>query len=102
RALEACAFHWSHFAKRYQGIPNSRLSFNLLNEPGKIPEETYVRVVQRLVSAIREQDPVRLIVADGLQWGQTPVRGLVELKIAQSARGYDPMPLTHYKANWVK
>ena len=49
KALAACAFHWAHLAKRYQGIPNDRLSFDLLNEPGDIPEETYVRVVKRLV-----------------------------------------------------
>jgi endoglucanase len=102
QALEACAYHWSHFARRYQGIGNTRLSFNLLNEPGKIPEESYVRVVRRLVEAIREHDAARLILADGLQWGTVPVRGLAELKIAQSTRGYDPMPVSHYKASWVK
>ena len=36
-ALAACAFHWAQLAKRYQGIPNERLSFDLLNEPGDIP-----------------------------------------------------------------
>ncbi|MCX6928011.1 MAG: cellulase family glycosylhydrolase, partial [Verrucomicrobia bacterium] len=45
QALAACAFHWAQFAKRYQGIPNDRLSFDLINEPGAIPEEAYVRVV---------------------------------------------------------
>ena len=24
KALAACAFHWAHLAKRYQGIPNGR------------------------------------------------------------------------------
>jgi endoglucanase len=101
-ALEACAYHWAHFAERYKGIANTRLSFNLLNEPGKIPEATYVRVVQRLVKAIRAHDPERLIIGDGLEWGRVPVPGLVDLKIAQSTRGYDPFRLTHYRANWVK
>ena len=101
-ALEACAFHWAHFAERYKGIPNTRLSFNLLNEPGKIPEATYVRVVERLVKAIRAHDPERLILADGLEWGRVPVPGLADLKIAQSTRGYDPFRLTHYRADWVQ
>ena len=26
KALEACAFHWAHLARRYQGIPSDRLS----------------------------------------------------------------------------
>jgi endoglucanase len=101
-ALEACAFHWGHFARRYKGIPNTQVSFNLVNEPDKMPEATYVRVVRRLMEAIREHDPGRLIIADGLEYGRIPVPGLIELKIAQSTRGYDPFPLTHYKANWVK
>jgi len=101
KALEACSFHWAHFAKRYKGIPNQRLSFDLLNEPSNIPEETYVRVVKRLVQAIRGEDPQRLIIADGLRWGTVPVHGLADLGIAQSTRGYEPMQISHYKAGWV-
>jgi len=102
KALDACAFHWAHFAKRYKGIPNERLSFDLLNEPPDIPEATYVRVVQGLVEAIRGEDPRRLIIADGLKWGGDPVRGLVGLGIAQSTRGYEPTRISHYKASWMR
>ena len=101
KALEACAFHWSHFAKRYRGIPNAQLSFDLLNEPKDLPEETYTRVVRRLVEAIRAQDPDRLIIADGLRWGNKPVPSLAGLGIAQSTRGYQPSRISHYKANWI-
>src|SRR5712675_1937682 len=66
------------------------------------PDETYIRVVKRLVEAIRAEDPQRLIIADGIRWGRDPVFGLVELGIAQSTRGYDPMQVSHYKANWVQ
>src|SRR5262249_38015341 len=76
RALEAAAYHWGHLAERYKGIPNSRVSFDLLNEPGKVAEDAYVRVVRRLVESIRKRDADRLIIADGLQWGTVPVRGL--------------------------
>jgi endoglucanase len=54
-----------------------------------------------MVEAIRAEDATRLIVADGLQWGREPVHGLVDLGLAQSTRGYDPMHISHYKANWV-
>jgi endoglucanase len=101
-ALEACAYHWSHFAKRYKGFPNSQVSFNLLNEPGRVPEAGYCKVVKRLTEAIHEQDPARLIIADGLEWGSKPVGSLVDLRIAQSTRGYQPMPVSHYKAGWVR
>lgn len=101
QALDASAFHWAAFAKRYKGISNDRLSFDLLNEPPSIEEATYVRVVKHLVAAIRAEDPQRLIIADGLKWGRDPVHGLAELGIGQSTRGYDPMQISHYKANWV-
>jgi endoglucanase len=100
-ALDACGFHWAHFAERYRGIPSADLSFNLLNEPAKVAEAVYGRVVRRLVEAVRGHDPDRLILADGLNWATRPVPSLVELGIAQSTHMYDPLPLTHYQANWI-
>jgi endoglucanase len=100
-ALRVCAHHWKSFAQRYEGIPNERLSFNLLNEPGSTSERSYERVVRHLVAAIREADPQRLIVADGLRWARDPVPSLADLGIAQSARGYDPMQISHYGAPWI-
>lgn len=101
KALDACAFHWAHFAKRYKGIPSSQVSFDLLNEPAIIPEATYAKVVKRLVEAIRAEDPDRLVIADGLRWGRQPVPALADLGIGQSTRGYDPMRISHYKASWI-
>lgn len=100
-ALEACCAHWAHLARRYRGRPSRQVSFNLLNEPPDLLEATYVRVVGRLVEAIRAEDPDRLVIADGLRWGRTPVPGLAGLGIAQSARGYDPFWLSHFKAPWL-
>ncbi|MCX7425919.1 MAG: cellulase family glycosylhydrolase [Planctomycetia bacterium] len=94
-------FQWSGFAKRYQGIPSNRLSFDLVNEPAGIDAPSYARVAGRAVAAIRQQDPDRLVICDGRDWGRTPVPELVELGVAQSTRGYDPSELTHYKASWV-
>ena len=101
KALAACAFHWAQLAKRYQGIRSDRLSFDLLNEPPDISPETYHHVVQRLVEAIRAEDPKRLIIADGLKWGREPVSALVPLGIAQSTRGYYPLEISHYRAGWM-
>jgi endoglucanase len=101
KALDACAHHWGHFAKRYKGRPNREVTFDLLNEPADIPEEKYGKVVKRLVGAIHEQDPQRLVIADGLKWGGTPVLSLAGL-VAQSTRGYEPSRVSHYKANWMK
>ncbi len=101
KALDACVLHWAFLAKRYRNIPNTRLSFDLLNEPKDLPEESYVRVVKTLVSGIRAEDRRRLIIADGLKWGTKPVPGLANSGIAQSTRGYAPMRVSHHKASWV-
>jgi endoglucanase len=101
RALEACAHHWAAFARRYRGVPNRHLSFDLFNEPNDQPAANYARIVSRLVAAIRAEDPQRLIIADGLRWGNTPVPELVPLGVAQSTRGYQPMRVSHHQASWV-
>jgi endoglucanase len=100
-AQKVCAMHWAAFAKRYKDIPNKNLSFNLLNEPAGVDPNTHAAVIHMLVEAIRKEDPNRLIIIDGLDWGNKPCKELVDLKIAQATRGYQPMTLTHYKANWV-
>jgi endoglucanase len=107
RALAAATFHWQVFAKRYKGIPNRQLSFDLINEPPKMRsyegylEERYVEIVKQLVRGIREIDPSRLIFADGINIGQAPVLGIIDLNLVQSTRGYMPKAVTHYTATWV-
>src|SRR6266542_5190013 len=53
-----------------------------------------------LVEAIREKDPGRLVIADGLDLGWTPVPGLAGLSIGQSRHAYDPWGVSHYLASW--
>lgn len=98
-ALDACAFHWRLFAERYKGIPNSKISFNLLNEPLRTTEKKHDRVIRRLVKDIREVDADRLIVIDGFNF--KPSFNLIDLNIAQCPRGYAPGEVTHYKSTWT-
>ncbi len=102
KALDAAVYHWKLFARRYKGIPSSQLSFDLINEPPKMQDESrYVEIVKALVAGIRAEDPDRLIVADGKDIGRTPVFGIADLGLVQSTRGYDPMSVSHYTATWV-
>lgn len=101
QALQAAVWQWKYFAERYKGIPNEQLSFDLINEPANVDEADYVRVVTALVNGIREVDPGRLIVADGLHYGTIPVFGIKNLNVGQSTRGYNPMQVSHYQAGWV-
>ena len=106
-AQDAVVRHWQAFARRYRGIPNRRLSFDLVNEPPKMRsyegylEERYVEIVKALVAGIRDVDPGRLIFADGINIGQAPVPGIAGLGLVQSTRGYLPKAVSHYTATWV-
>ena len=109
-ALDACVLHWRAFARRYRDVPAAALSFNLLNEPATqsptsdlwVDDAAYARVVRALVAAIREESPARPIYADGLVWARIPVPALAGLGLGQSLHIYDPMPVTHWLASWVK
>lgn len=105
-ALDACSHHWTNFGKRYRGIPSTQLSFDLLNEPlntGELMSRAeHEYVIRRLVNDIREIDPERLIIADGLNYGNDPIPELVDLGIHQSCRAYIPMGISHYQASWVR
>jgi len=94
-------FQWSEFARRYRGVPSTRVSFDLVNEPANVSSEAYAKVARRAAAAIRREDPDRLIISDGLRWGRDPIFELADLRIAQSTRGYDPMRVSHYQASWV-
>jgi len=101
KAQEACARHWAMFAKRYKGIPNSELSFNLINEPGDIDGKIYSKVVRLLTDAIHKEDPGRLVIADGIAWASKPAEDLAGTGVAQSFHNYQPFEITHYKASWI-
>jgi len=101
-AQRVCAKHWAYFARRWKGIPNEALSFNLFNEPPDVAAEKYAAVVRLLVDAIRREDPTRFIVLDGLGWGRRPLAAAYGMKgVGQATRGYEPMSVSHYLAPWA-
>lgn len=100
-AQRVCAKHWAFVAKRYRGVPNERLSFDLLNEPAQIEGALYANAAKILIAAIRAEDPQRLIISDGLNWGNVPCMELADAGIAQATRGYVPFEVSHFRANWI-
>jgi endoglucanase len=91
RALAAASYHWEFISQRYKHISNADLSFDLLNEPPFMADHSnYVEIARALILSIRQASPDRLIFADGVDIGQTPVLGLVDQCIVQSTRGYLP------------
>ena len=113
-AQDAFNFHWGMWAERYKSIPPEKLSFDLLNEPAYIddmndqfakkelvPGAIYHKVAEGASKAIRAASPNRLIIADGNGGGSNVTPELIDLKIAQSCRGYWPHYISHYQAPWV-
>jgi endoglucanase len=104
-AQDGFVFQWETFARRYTGVPNESLSFDLLNEPPSIGQygltrEGHAALMRRAVAAIRAIDPEREIVIDGLGGGHLAMPELADLGVIHSGRGYQPMPVSHYKAGW--
>ncbi len=106
QAEEAFVHHWGVFAKRYRGVPEKDLSFNLVNEAprpreGYMTREDYVRIMTRATEEIRQSAPKHLVIIDGLSVGNQPVEEMIPLKVAQSVHGYWPGQISHYRASWV-
>lgn len=104
-AQDAFIFLWETFTRRYQGISNDILSFDLVNEPPNVGQygmtrQIHARVIRRTAAAIRAIDPGRAITIDGLSGGSLAMPELADLRVTQSGRGYQPMPVSHYCAEW--
>ena len=105
-AEDAFVYHWEMFAKRYKGVSESALSFNLLNEAPGVKEnymsaEDYRRVMARATEAIRKHSPKRTVIIDGFSTGSKVVTEMISTGVAQSVHAYTPGQLTHYRASWV-
>jgi len=103
-AQAAAAEMWRQMARRWKGIPNEALSFNLFNEPVRhAAGKNYVKVARLLVDAIRAEDPDRFIMLDGDACASKPVPEFYNVPaVGQAFRGYTPHAITHYKSGYVK
>jgi aryl-phospho-beta-D-glucosidase BglC (GH1 family) len=106
RAEDAFVHHWDVFAKRYKDVPASDLSFNLVNEAprpreGYMSRQDYCRVMTRTTERIREANPDRIVIIDGLSVGNEVVHEMIPTGVVQSNRAYNPAQISHYKASWV-
>ncbi len=99
----ACAL-WRQMARRWKGIPNECLSFNLFNEPTRhAAGENYLKVAKLLIETIRAEDPNRFIMIDGDACASRPVKELYSVPaLGQAFRGYTPHVLTHYLSGYIK
>ncbi len=106
-AQDAFVYQWELFTKRYRGISSKDLSFDLINEPPAegqygMTRENHEAIMRRTAAAIRKIDPERQIVIDGLAGGHLAIPELADLDVIHSGRGYQPMAVSHYKAEWTE
>jgi len=104
-AQEGFTFTWRRLAARFKGVPGDELSFDLVNEPPDIGQYGFTRkrheaVIRSAAAAIREVDPDRPIVIDGLAGGHLAMPELADLGATHSGRGYQPMAVSHFEAGW--
>ncbi len=104
-AQDAFVFLWESFARRYCGLSNDIISFDLINEPPAVDQygmtrEIHASLIRRTVAAIRAIDPQREIAIDGLDGGNLAMPELADLGVIHSGRGYQPQNVTHYLAEW--
>jgi aryl-phospho-beta-D-glucosidase BglC (GH1 family) len=103
-AQDAFVFNWETFARRYKSV-GEELSFDLLNEPPDLGQYGMTRdiheaLMRRTSAAILAIDPSRALVIDGLAGGNLAMPELADLDLVQSCRGYQPMTVSHYTAEW--
>jgi aryl-phospho-beta-D-glucosidase BglC (GH1 family) len=104
-AQEAFAFLWAYFAKKFKGVPSSELSFDLINEPPDIGQYGFTRdkheyVIRNTIKAIKDVDPDREIVIDGISGGGVAIPELADAGAIHSGRGYEPFLISHHLAEW--
>lgn len=104
-AQDAFIGQWRMFAARYRGIAPDKLSFDLLNEPPEIgragfSRDIHEKLIRQTIAAIREIDPARPIVIDGLDGGNVAMPELADVGATHSGRGYQPYPVSHWGATW--
>ena len=101
-AQDAFVFQWETFARRYLGVTDEFLSFDMVNEPHGTDQErvAHESIMRRTVAAIRKIDPHREIVLDGWCGGNLALPELADLGVIHSGRGYQPAAVSHYLASW--
>ncbi len=103
--MEKAANLWRTLARRY-ATEGDYLRFEILNEP-KAKENAQLNVFNfRMLAAIRESNPTRVVYFPVNKWNTIP--NVVDLElpandpnVAVTVHFYEPLLFTHQKAPWV-
>jgi len=97
---------WKQIAKRYRNRPQN-LFFELFNEPqDKFSDQRWNEVVPELLSAIREDNPKRMVIVGPGYWNSFDHLPLLQLprddrRLIVTFHYYKPFHFTHQAQNWM-
>lgn len=95
---------WRAIGERY-AKREQPLIYELLNEPRVEDPDAWREIVLELITAIRQEDPERVIIVTGGGWGD--IGDLIKLgtqtapNVVYSFHFYDPFVFTHQGATWT-
>ena len=98
---------WMQLSDELHQYPDSMVAYEILNEPtAKNPEDWNI-VLNKVLKAIREKEPKRIVVVGSDMWQQAGT--FPELKFPRNDKNlilsfhfYTPLALTHHTASWTK
>jgi endoglucanase len=97
---------WLQLSEELHSYPNSKLAYEVLNEPVAKDPDDWNKVFNKVIAAVRIKEPHRIIVVGSNMW-QIPGT-FPQLKVPAhdgdlilSFHFYTPMALTHHLASWT-
>lgn len=101
---EKVAGVWRALAKRF-AKEGPWVRFEILNEPIAQENRQVNPFMHRMLAAIRESNPTRVVYVTSNRWSQFATVPDVELpndpNVALTIHNYEPMVFTHQRAHWV-
>jgi endoglucanase len=97
---------WKQIAERYADYPET-LVFELLNEPSQqLNAERWNPLLTRAIDVVRESNPTRDLIIDGIEYAATRTLHLLEIPegdahLIASVHVYEPSPFTFQGQDWM-
>ena len=96
---------WSVLAKRYCYLDPARYSFEIMNEPANIQNDSLRLLFAPVIDTIRKYAPMHTIVVSPTSWsngvGYSDWLPLADTNLMYTFHSYDPFPFTHQGFSWV-